>query len=74
MISCFAQIIGVINISHKRHKAFATFVFFAAEITLWAFPDYTVPFPTLHCALLGLTLCSISKRLWGFEEGVGVRD
>ena len=31
--------------------------------------DDTVPFPALHCALLSLTLCSISKRLWGLRGG-----
>ena len=27
------------------------------------------PFAALHCALLSLTLCSISKRLWGLRGG-----
>ena len=34
----------------------------------YAIESYTVPFLALHCALLSLTLCSISKRLWGLKR------
>ena len=39
-----------------------------SKTALWGINCCTVDFPAVHYALSGLTLCSISKRLWGFNQ------